>query len=192
MINQIKDVQPIRSKKDLDNMKWALSKFCGQRDLCLFILGCETGLRCSDLLKIKTKEITKLRNKNNKIFKIKEKKTSKTRYVNLNHVWDTLIKWADNNNSEWLFPSRKGDKPISVTQAYRQLNKAAYWAEIDHVGTHTMRKTFGYWFYKKTGNIAMLQGILNHSNEQETLRYIGISDEEVNNTLKNFSVFDEE
>jgi hypothetical protein len=35
----------------------------------------------------------------------------------------------------------------------------------------------------------MLQGILNHSHPKITLRYIGIIEEETNNTLKHFSVF---
>ncbi|MDM5214629.1 tyrosine-type recombinase/integrase [Peribacillus sp. NJ4] len=48
------------------------------------------------------------------------------------------------------------------TQAYRQLNKAAEFAGVEHVGNHTLRKTFGYWFYKATKDIAMLKRILNH------------------------------
>ena len=88
------------------------------------------------------------------------------------------------------FPPEKGDKAISPTQAYRQLNKAADFAEVENVGNHTLRKTFGYWFYKQTRDIAMLQGILNHSHPAITLRYIGITEEETNNVLKTFSVFD--
>jgi hypothetical protein len=42
---------------------------------------------------------------------------------------------------------------------------------------------------KITKDIAMLQGILNHSHPSITLRYIGIREEETNNVLKHFSVF---
>ncbi|OTZ71037.1 hypothetical protein BK767_17180 [Bacillus thuringiensis serovar kyushuensis] len=45
-------------------------------------------------------------------------------------------------------------------------------------------KTFGYWFYKQTKDIAMLQEILNHSTPQITLRYIGINKEEKDNVLE--------
>lgn len=55
-----------------------------------------------------------------------------------------------------------GDKPITTTQAYRQLNKAGNMVDIEEgIGTHTMRKTFGYWFYKQTKDVAKLQTILN-------------------------------
>lgn len=56
----------------------------------------------------------------------------------------------------------------------------------DGIGTHTMRKTFGYWYYKQTKDIATLQMILNHSHPEITLRYIGVTDEEIENSLNNF------
>ena len=91
--------------------------------------------------------------------------------------------------TDWLFPSRKGDKSISRIQAYRQLNKAADMADIpEGIGTHTMRKTFGYWYYKQTKDIATLQTILNHSHPEITLRYIGITDEEIENSLQSFKL----
>ncbi|EEM68408.1 PCZ2.8 [Bacillus thuringiensis serovar andalousiensis BGSC 4AW1] len=90
-------------------------------------------------------------------------------------------------NSEWLFPSRKGDKNITTTQAYRQLNKAAAMVDIeDGIGTHTMRKTFGYWYYKQTKDVAKLQKILNHSHPEVTLIYIGITAEEIEDSLNEF------
>lgn len=190
MVNQIKDVQPIRDKRQLKDMEWALERFCGQRDLIFFKIGVTNGLRCSDILKIKTEDILKLRNKRNKIIKIAEKKTTKKREINFSVIWIELIKYADTVKSEWLFPSRKGDKPITVTQAYRQLNKAAEFAGVDHIGTHTMRKTFGYWYYIESNHdIATLQTILNHSAPSITLKYIGITDEKINNSLENFNPF---
>lgn len=54
----------------------------------------------------------------------------------------------------------------------------------DGIGTHTMRKTFGYWYYKQSKDIATLQSILNHSHPEITLRYIGITDEEIENSLQ--------
>ena len=95
--------------------------------------------------------------------------------------------YANTVDSEWLFPSRKGDKPITTTQAYRQLNKAAEMTDItEGIGTHTMRKTFGYWFYKQTKDVAKSQAILNHSHPQITLTYIGITEEEIEDSLNQF------
>ncbi|PHD10629.1 integrase, partial [Bacillus toyonensis] len=72
-------------------------------------------------------------------------------------------------------------QPISKIQAYRQLQKAGDFANVESIGTHTMRKTFGYWFYKQTKDVAMLQEILNHSTPHIPLKYIGINKEEKDN-----------
>jgi integrase len=188
-MNSIKDVQPIRNKQQLEDMKWALKRHCSERDYILFVLGCETGLRVGDLLKIKRKQIEDLKNKKQKMLKVKEGKTRKIREILISSCFDEVFQYASQLDSEWLFPSRKGDKAVTPTQTYRQLNKAADFAEVESVGNHTLRKTFGYWFYKATKDVAMLQGILNHSHPSITLRYIGITEEETNNVLKNFSVF---
>lgn len=57
MMATIKDVQPIRNKEDLDNMKWSLKRHCSERDYILFLLGINSGLRVGDLLELKAKQI---------------------------------------------------------------------------------------------------------------------------------------
>lgn len=180
-MNQIKDVQPIRDKQKLEDMKWALKRYCGERDYILFLIGINTGLRVGDLLKLKVAEV-----KRKKRIVIQEGKTKKPRTINLANIYEEVHAYIKNVDSDWMFPSRKGDKAITPTQAYRQLNNAAEMAEIDSIGTHTMRKTFGYWFYKQTKDVAKLQAILNHTKPEITLRYIGITDEEIENDLNNF------
>lgn len=181
--DEIKDVQPIRSLDKIDDMKWSLKQWCGNRDYILFLLGINTGLRVSDLLRLKIADI-----KGKKKIVVKEGKTEKPRTIHLTNINKELNDYIDTlEGTEWLFPSRKGDKPISRIQAYRQLNKASDMVDIpDGIGTHTMRKTFGYWYYKQTKDIATLQIILNHSHPEITLRYIGITDEEIENSLSNF------
>jgi integrase len=181
------DVQPIRSLEKLEDMKWALKRHCSERDYILFIIGINTGLRVSDLLKLKKEQIMKLKkNRDRKELLVKEGKTKKNRTINITSVFNEVYAYAAQIESEWLFPSRKGDKPISKIQAYRQLQKAGEFAEIDSIGTHTMRKTFGYWLYKETKDVALLQQILNHSKPQVTLTYIGINKEEKDNILDTF------
>lgn len=182
------DVQPIRSKAKIDKMKWALKRHCSERDYILFLIGINTGLRVSDILNLKKESILNLKSKKRKEFQIREGKTQKARMINITSAFNEVFTYALELESEWLFPSRKGNKPISKIQAYRQLNKAGEWAEVESIGTHTMRKTFGYWFYKQTGNVAMLQEILNHSHPKITLTYIGINKEETDNELDNFSL----
>lgn len=182
-MNQIKDVQPIRSKQQIEDMKWSLRKWCGERDYILFVLGINTGLRVGDMLMLKVKDI-----KRKKRIVIKEGKTGKTRPLELANIYDELNAYIDTLDSEWLFPSRKGDGHITPTQAYRQLNKSADMVDIESVGNHTCRKTFGYWFYKQTKDVAKLQNILNHSRPDVTLRYIGITSEEIESDLADFKL----
>ncbi|EJV54870.1 tyrosine-type recombinase/integrase [Bacillus cereus] len=180
-MNQIKDVQPIRSKEQIEDMKWALKRHCSERDYIIFLIGINTGLRVGDLLKLKVSDVRRKR----KLI-IREGKTKKARQLNLSNIYDEIQEYIRTVDSEWLFPSRKGDKAITTTQAYRQLQKAADMAGLDSVGTHTMRKSFGYWFYKQTKDVAKLQNILNHSHPQITLTYIGITAEEIEEDLDNF------
>ncbi|RNC96206.1 tyrosine-type recombinase/integrase, partial [Lysinibacillus halotolerans] len=89
---------------------------------------------------------------------------------------------------DYLFSSRKGNGPISTTQAYRSLQKAADVLGRDDIGTHTMRKTFGYHHYKRNKDVATLQHIFNHSAPSITLKYIGITDDEIDATMEDFSI----
>jgi|GEM_PF-2594064 len=47
------------------------------------------------------------------------------------------------------------------------------------LGNHSMRKTRGYHFYKSTNDIARVMWMLRHSSESVTLRYIGITQDEI-------------
>ena len=60
--------------------------------------------------------------------------------------------------------------------SYSIIKEACKLAGLEEiVGTHTLRKTFGYHHYKKYRDVAMLQKIFNHSDPEITLRYIGIN-----------------
>lgn len=180
--DEIKDVQPIRSLEKIEDMKWALKRQ-SERDYIMFLLGINTGLRVTDLLNLKLKDV-----KGKKKLTVREGKTEKKRDIQLTNIYEELNAYIKKlEGTEWLFPSRKGDKPISRIQAYRALNKASDTVDMpDGIGTHTMRKTFGYWHYKQFKDIAELLTIFNHSSQEITLRYIGITDEQIENNLKNF------
>ena len=168
----MKKVEPIRDKDEIKEMK-AVLKRQNFRDYLLFELGINSGLRISDLLQLKVKNV-----KNKDKVELKEQKTDKIKSFTINprlkRLIDDYITGLD--PEEYLFQSRKGDnKPISRVQAYRVLRKAADKVELEKVGTHTLRKTFGYHQYKKFKDVAMLQRIFNHSSPSVTLDYIGIN-----------------
>ena len=149
----------------------------------LFVIGINTGLRISDILPLKVKDVTGVTH-----IKIIEKKTGKAKRFKINpYLRKEIDRYIDGmNDDDYLFPSRKGDKPITRVQAYRILNDVAEKLGIDEVGTHTLRKTFGYWHYQQYKDVAILQEIFNHSAPSITLRYIGINADIIDNSIDNF------
>ncbi|MFP7479480.1 site-specific integrase [Terribacillus saccharophilus] len=180
-----KNVQPLRTQAEIEEMKWALRRFGTERDRFLFVFGINTGLRVSDIVPLKVGDV---RDKQHVIQR--EKKTGKPRRFFMNaKLREEIAEYtAGMGEEEYLFPSRKGTAPISTTQAYRVLTKAAAMLERDDIGTHTMRKTFGYHYYKRTKDVASLQTLFNHSAPSITLKYIGITDEEIEASLVDFSL----
>ena len=88
-----------------------------------------------------------------------------------------------------LFPSRKGGQAISRVQAYRIINAAARTVGItDPIGTHTMRKTFGYHAYQTGIDISRIQKLLNHSSPSVSLAYIGITKDELDSVYINLNL----
>lgn len=80
------DVQPIRTKGQIENTKWVLKRHCSERDYILFLIGIHTGLRVGDLLQLEIQTILKLKRKKRREFKIKEGKTKKERMINLTPI----------------------------------------------------------------------------------------------------------
>ncbi|MEW5820481.1 MAG: site-specific integrase [Cyanobacteriota bacterium] len=179
-------VQPIRNKETIECVKNELLK-TGYRDYILFVLGINTGLRISDILKLKVISV-----KDNTHITIKEDKTGKEKRflinINLKQYIDKYIKAMSEN--EYLFQSRQGNnKALTRVQAYRIINQVAKKVGIkERIGTHTLRKTFGYHHYQQFKDIAILQNIFNHSSPSVTLRYIGINDDIKDKTIESFSL----
>ena len=82
---------------------------------------------------------------------------------------------ADKKDNEFLIKSRNGyNNPLTRERAYQIIEELGEMCGIDDLGTHSMRKTFGYHYYHQTKDIAFLQKIFNHSSPAITLHYIGI------------------
>lgn len=176
-------VQPIRDKAKIQEVKDIL-KSQSMRDYMLFVIGINTGLRISDILNLKVSDV-----KDKTHIIIKEQKTGKNKRFLINSSLKKEINAyiKEMNDDDYLFQSRKGDnKPLTRVQAYRILNNAASQVGLDEIGTHTLRKTFGYWHYKQYKDVAILQDIFNHSAPSVTLRYIGINDDIKDKTIENF------
>jgi len=87
---------------------------------------------------------------------------------------------------EPLFRSLWGRRYNRIT-AYYMIRDACKAAGLEEkIGTHSMRKTFGYHHYQQFKDVVLLQKIFNHSSPQITLRYIGIEQDQIDYSYNNF------
>ncbi|WP_425058821.1 Tyrosine recombinase XerD [Sporomusa carbonis] len=179
-------VEPIRNKKQIKAIKHYLKKQ-NLRDYLLFVLGINSGLRISDLLLLKVSDV-----KEKDRVVIREKKTGKIKDFPLSDICKVTINEylsTVNDQSDWLFKSKKGDRPITRVQAYRIINRAARAIGMtEAIGTHTLRKTFGYWAYQSGVDVIKIQKLLNHSAPSVTLAYIGITKDELDSIYINLNL----
>lgn len=176
-------VQPITIKAKLDEVEQILGDW-EEKYRIMFLVGIYSGLRISDVLKFRIKDVYGRGH-----IDIIEQKTSKEKRFSINKKLEKeLNKYcAGKSPDEYLVPSRQGrDRPISYRRAYEVIKKAGKKAGLDKIGTHSMRKSFGYHYYKQTGDIVTLQKIFNHSTTNITRAYIGIDQETINNAMRDF------
>ncbi|SFC52749.1 site-specific integrase [Bacillus sp. UNCCL81] len=175
-------VQPIRDIEKIELIKEFL-KAENDRNYMIFLMGIYTGLRISDILNLRVSDVTGIH------IIIREQKTRKKKWVRINpelrRELNTFV--LGKKSKEYLFKSRQGkNRPITRSMAYRILRKAAIKFKLKDIGTHTLRKTFGYHFYKQTKDIALLQKLFNHSKPEITLRYIGVDQDILDKAMINF------
>lgn len=183
-------VHPIRGKKKINKMKRILRRQ-SIRNYCIFVLGINSALRVSDLLVIKIGDVVDGFGKVKSSIVLREKKTGKTKQFKLSPNARKAIselvmsKGIDVSSPEYpLFQSRKkkNGKPQAITriQLHKILKDAAKEAGIeDNISTHSLRKTWAYHAYKAGVDIVLIQRALNHSSPRETLRYIGITQDQL-------------
>jgi integrase len=180
-------VDPIRQIKDIR----AISKLTSDnpRDHLLFLMGINNGLRAGDLIKLKVKDVRHL--KVGDILTIKEGKTGKDNILVINMtVYKALRNYLDTiqpDDNAFLFASRKGGGHLQ-SQAVSKLVKK--WTGAINLkgnyGAHTLRKTWGYIQRTVHGvGFEIICKRYNHSSPAITMRYLGIQDREVHNTLMN-------
>jgi integrase len=177
-------VQPIRDKDVIDEIKEHL-KSVNHRNYILFMIGINTGLRISDILGLRVRDvegwyITLRTKKRNKFVRLKMPK-------NLKRELREYIR--DKPKDEFLIKSREGkNRPITRGMAYVILNEVAREYGLESIGTHSLRKTFGYHIYQKEKDVAALQEMFNHADPKYTLRYIGINQDNLDSMMSRFGL----
>ena len=156
----------------------------------MFMVGIYTGLRISDIVRLRAGHV-----RGDEII-LREKKTDKEQVLPIATILQRVIadRCAGMDDEDYLFPSRnrRGDgsvKPITTRTAYDDMQKIAERFGLrGSIGCHTMRKTFGYWHYKKNHDLEILRQWFNHASVEVTRRYIGVDVEERRRSVQGFSL----
>ena len=180
------------------------------RDYVLFVLGIYVGRRISDLLSLDVRDVAYIDKRGrlsvSDIICFIEGKTGKAAEITLNSdVKTALARYLRKRRhgqpldallKEPLFRSQKQrmrdrtEYRITRRQALNILVDAARACGLRYkVGTHSLRKTFGYKLHKDGQDISTIQCALNHSNQEVTLGYIGITQDIINEAVLNLRMF---
>lgn len=209
--------EPIKSLEDINRITSYLISQERWRDNMLFIVGINLGLRVSDLLRLRFSHMINDDFTFKDRFPLLEKKTRNTRKVKKNRyltintaVVDAVTLYLEHTPgvklSDYLFRSESnggnynGDRreeknniPLSRCSVDRILKGVAKDLNLDcKVSTHTLRKTFAYHQMVMSGNsqrkLLVLQKMFGHSSAAQTLDYIGITREEIDDAYRGLNL----
>lgn len=183
-------VEPIRDEKVIKQIKRKLKS--SPRDYLLFVLGINNGLRISDLLEIKVKDVNNL--EIGETLPIIEKKTGKDNVLMVNgaihEALHLYLKSTTLKDTDYLFQSRNNDengnpKPLARETVSKMVKNWTAGMNGNY-STHSLRKTWGYFQRKKFGvSFEIICKRFGHSSPVITMRYLGIENKEVNDILLN-------
>ncbi len=177
---------PIKRKEDIQKIKEYFLSKQDYRDYALFVVGINTALRISDLLKLTWNDVYDF---NEDLFlthiRVTEQKTSKQTCIAINFSCQNALSLYKNyslpiNPQEYIFYSRNNrNEHIGRNRAYNIIKKAAHETRIDgNISCHSLRKTFGYHAWKRGIPPAVIMNIFNHSDIEITKRYLSIDQDD--------------
>ena len=183
-------VQPIRDPKKIAQIKNTLRGEKRYRDLLLFTVGIISALRISDLLELRVHHFIDEVGNNRQRFVIEEQKRGKRNEITINaSMREALAEYRltypeiENDPSHFVFFNTRNK---NFTRSVTRQTVRTHISNVCHAvglqgnyGTHTMRKTGGYHAYKHGVPLVTIMKKLNHSRPDVTMRYIGITDDEL-------------
>jgi integrase len=159
----------------------------------LITIGMYTGLRISDILSLKWKDLL-----DKEHIEITEKKTKKVRKILVNQqLQETVLrissKLTNLNPEKHIFLNRFRTKPISSQYVNWKLKELVKKYEVvknsNGIKSHSLRKSFGRRVWENSerseNGLIMLNEIFNHSNIKTTKIYLGIRETEIQNVYQN-------
>ena len=159
----------VLSPKEVEQLLSAAVRF---RDRCLLMTAYATGVRVSELVRLKVSDIDSER----MMVKVEQGKGKKDRYTILSERLLSELRsyWKVHRSPTWLFPNAKGS-PLSIDYAQRIYNWAKEKAEIHKgKGIHTLRHCFATHLLEAGVDLVTIKTLLGHNSLQSTQRYLQI------------------
>jgi len=157
------------------------------------VTGVCTALRISDLLRLTWEDVyDEERGTFRTHLTIIERKTGKQRIIALNHQAIKALKLCLPHKREgYIFASnRKNGRAISRIQAWRIIRAAVdAIGLIGRISCHSLRKTMGYFAWKRGVLPIMLMELYNHTNFETTRRYLGIAQDDIDKVYLSMALF---
>jgi site-specific recombinase XerD len=167
----------VLGQKEVERLLLAAAK---QRDRCLLMTAYATGLRVSELVRLKISAIDSER----MMVRVEQGKGRKDRYTILSSQLLTELRsyWKEHRSPIYLFPNRKG-APISIDYAQRIYNLAKQKAQIHKgKGIHTLRHCFATHLLEAGVDLRTIQTLLGHNSMASTERYLQIRQHRITTT----------
>ena len=167
----------VLGQKEVERLLLATAK---QRDRCLLMTAYATGLRVSELVRLKVGAIDSER----MMVRVEQGKGKKDRYTILSPRLLTELRsyWKEHRSPIYLFPNRKGG-PISIDYAQRIYNLAKLRAQIHKgKGIHTLRHCFATHLLEAGVDLRTIQTLLGHNSMTSTERYLQIRQHKITTT----------
>lgn len=133
------------------------------------------GLRIGDIVKLQEKNIS-----NGRVILVEEK-TGKQLNKAIPNVAIDYIEGLKTGDPERYFFS------IQIRAVQKNLKIICDALNLKNVSTHSFRKSYGTMMFQQTKNIEVVRMALNHSSIAITQRYIGMSNEDLENACSNIS-----
>jgi integrase/recombinase XerD len=159
----------VLSPKEVERLLLAATT---QRDRCLLMTAYATGLRVSELVRLKVSAIDSHR----MMVRVEQGKGRKDRYTILSQrlLCELRFYWREHRSPTYLFPNRKGT-PISIDYAQKTYNRAKLRAGIEKGhGIHTLRHCFATHLLEAGVDLRTIQTLLGHTSLLSTERYLQI------------------
>jgi integrase len=150
-------VEPIRDAHILKMIANDSKSGNSQRNYMLFMCGIYLGRRIMDTLKLQVKDL-----KDKDFVHVRESKTGKKVLLPISKTLKKELSgyMKDMSPDEYLFKSsQKKYKPIDRTTCSKIIKAAVQKYGLENINCHSLRKTFGYHYYKQTGDIVTLMDI---------------------------------